>query len=364
MASADESVSARGRGPRQALPADQGVSSGANRSARVKAVDGVTLALRRGRDPGSRRRVRLRQVHPRPAAGSAGGAHRPGRRSSGARTSSLSGRGHAATPPQDPDRVPGPVHLAEPQDDGRRHRRRGVRHPPGGDSQGRAPQRPSQDLLDVVGLNPEHINRYPHQFSGGQRQRIGIARGLALKPDVIVCDEPVSALDVSVQAQVVNLLGGPAGEFGLAYLFIAHDLSVVKHISDRVAVMYLGKIVEIGHRRSRSTATRRTPTPRRCCPRSRRRTRRRGHTGTSRSCWPGDPPSPANPPSGCRFRTRCWKAQDRCATKEPPLVVPEGATHPVACHFPEDLASAVLTASVRSGSSAERRSSTDTLPGA
>ncbi|MEU9208284.1 dipeptide ABC transporter ATP-binding protein [Streptomyces sp. NPDC048415] len=202
-------------------------------------------------------------------------------------------------------------------------------------------RRKVQDLLDVVGLNPEYINRYPHQFSGGQRQRIGIARGLALRPEIIVADEPVSALDVSVQAQVINLLDRLQDEFDLSYVFIAHDLSIVRHISDRVGVMYLGRIVETGkdaeiydHPTHPYTQALLSAVP---VPDPEARERR------ERIILSGDVPSPANIPSGCRFRTRCWKARERCALEVPLLAVPaefrltEGpAAHDSACHFAEE----------------------------
>ncbi|MGI8870502.1 MAG: ABC transporter ATP-binding protein [Mycobacteriales bacterium] len=199
-----------------------------------------------------------------------------------------------------------------------------------------------QELMELVGLNPEHYNRFPADFSGGQRQRIGVARALALRPKLIVCDEPVSALDVSIQAQIINLLESLQSEFGLTYVFIAHDLSVVEHVSDRVAVMYLGKVIELADRPA-LFATPRHPYTNALLSAASVADPDRSEQ-RQRIILTGDVPSPVSPPTGCRFHPRCPKAQQRCVDEDPALTPRLGdpESHPTACHFPvepgEDLA--------------------------
>jgi oligopeptide/dipeptide ABC transporter ATP-binding protein len=207
-----------------------------------------------------------------------------------------------------------------------------------------------QDLMARVGLNPEHYNRFPAEFSGGQRQRIGVARALALRPKLIICDEPVSALDVSIQAQVLNLLADLQADFGLSYLFIAHDLEVVRHVSTNVTVMYLGRIAEQGpgdqvysHSRHPYTAALLSAAPAADPDAAAQR---------QRIILTGDVPSPINPPAGCRFHPRCPKAQDHCTTTEPPLETKAGdsSSHKTACHFPIEAGEILARAARRESS--------------
>ena len=300
----------------------------------VKAVDGVTLSIERGETLGlvgesgcgksTVGRAMLRLYEP------TGG---PDRSSTGATSRTCRRREMRPLAPPDADGVPGSRSPRSTR--GIRSARRSASRCACTASHAAARCDPRvRELLEVVGLPQDAANRYPHEFSGGQRQRIGLARALALNPELVVCDEPVSALDVSIQAQIVNLLEELQEEFGLTYLFIAHDLAVVRHISDRIAVMYLGKIVEIAPADDlydnplhpyTLTLLSAIPIPDPAVERTRRSIRVQG-----------DLPSPANPPQACRFHTRCpFVQQTRCADEEPLLRPIEG--HMVACHYAEEI---------------------------
>jgi oligopeptide/dipeptide ABC transporter ATP-binding protein len=208
-------------------------------------------------------------------------------------------------------------------------------------------KRQVQELMEHVGLNPEHYNRFPAEFSGGQRQRVGVARALALRPKLIICDEPVSALDVSIQAQVLNLLADLQHDFGLSYLFIAHDLDVVRHVSDSVAVMYLGRLAEVGPKAPIYGAPRHPYTT--ALLSAAPAADPESAAQRQRIILVGDIPSPINPPSGCRFHPRCPKAQGLCSQEEPALEPKLGDpdTHVTACHFPVEVGESLATAGRR-----------------
>ena len=285
---------------------------------------------RRGRDARPRRRVRLRQVDARPHDRAPARADRRRRALRGAVDREARPARAAAAAARDADHLPGSVREPEPAQARRLDHRRPDEDPQDGDAEGRARKR-VQELLETVGLSPEHYNRFPHEFSGGQRQRIGVARALALRPKLIVADEPVSALDVSIQAQMINLLEELQNDFKLTYVFIAHDLGVVRHVSDRIAVMYLGKLVELSPAEELYTRPimpyteallSAVPIPDPDLSEQRQRI-----------VLEGDVPSPIAPPSGCRFHPRCRYATEICSQVEPPLA-DYGNGHLAACHHP------------------------------
>ena len=322
----------RGARSRQALPRPLGLAASGELRARSRrgrgslAVDpGETLGIVGesgcGKSTLGRLLVRLDDAHERE-----GDLRRRGHHGALAQRA-------ATVPARDADGLPGPVRVAESPEAGRADRRRSAADPR--PRLGRAEMRRARrgSCSRSSASPPAHVNRYPHEFSGGQRQRIGVARALALNPQLIVADEPVSALDVSIQAQVVNLLDDLQDEFGLTYVFIAHDLGVVRHVSDRIAVMYLGVIVELGRPRTSSTSARSTRTRRRCSPRSRSSTPARTSAPRERIVLEGEVPSPIAPPTGCRFHPRCSYATEICRVERPPLL-DYGNGRVAACHHP------------------------------